>query len=88
MINIVSSSEIHLHLYLWISGLENWKKQPLEMFSKKCVFENFAKLTEKHLCPSPTRIFYRQFYEILENTFLQDTSGQLLLIMKLDGQKF
>ena len=42
------------------------------MFNKKSVLEHFAKLTEKHLCPSPTRIFYCQFYEIFENTFLTE----------------
>ena len=39
------------------------------MFSKKGVLENFAKLTEKNLCPSPTLVFYWQFYEIFQNTF-------------------
>ena len=42
------------------------------MFSKKGVLENFAKLTEKDLCPSPTRVFYCQFYEIFENTFFTE----------------
>ena len=38
--------------------VKNWKKQPPEVFSKKSVLENFAKLTEKDLCPSLTLIFY------------------------------
>ena len=42
------------------------------MFSKKGVLENFAKLTEKQLCQSPARVFYCQFYEIFENTFLTE----------------
>ena len=42
------------------------------MFSKKGVLENFAKLTEKDLCPSPTLVFYWQFYEIFENTFFTE----------------
>ena len=42
------------------------------MFSKKGVLENFAKLTEKHLCPSPTQVFYCQFYEIFEITFFTE----------------
>ena len=47
------------------------------MFSKKGVLENFeknkrAKLTENDLCPSPTLVFYRQFYEIFENTFFTE----------------
>ena len=48
--------------------VKNWKKQPPEVFSKKSVLENFAKLTEKDLCPSLTLIFYWQFYELFENT--------------------
>ena len=42
------------------------------MFSKKGVLENFLKLTEKDLSPSLTRVFYRQFYEIFENTFFTE----------------
>ena len=42
------------------------------MFSKKSVLEHFAKLTEKDLCPSPTLVFYWQFYEIFENTFFTE----------------
>ena len=42
------------------------------MFSKKSVLENFAKLTEKDLCPSPTLVFYWQFYEIFENNFFTE----------------
>ena len=42
------------------------------MFSKKDVLENFEKLTEKDLCPSPTLVFYWQFYEIFENTFFTE----------------
>ena len=52
--------------------VKNWKKQPPEVFSKKSVLENFAKLTEKDLCPSPTLVFYWQFYEIFENTFFTE----------------
>ena len=42
------------------------------MLSKKRVLENFAKLTEKDLCPSPTLVFCWQFYEIFENTFFTE----------------
>ena len=42
------------------------------MFSKKRVLENFAKLTGKDLCPSPTMVFYWQFYEIFQNTFFTE----------------
>ena len=58
------------------------------MFNKKGILENFAKSTGKQLCPSPTQVFSSQFYEVLEDTFLQNTSGQLLLMNRLDGQKF
>ena len=49
------------------------------MFNKKGVLlntffiENFTKLTGKHLRPSPTQVFYCQFFEIFENTFLNRT---------------
>ena len=58
------------------------------MFSKKGVLENFANLRKKDLFPIPARVFYCQFYEIFENTFLQNTTGRLLLMKKLDGQNF
>ena len=58
------------------------------MFSKKGVLENFAKLTEKDLCPSATRVFYCQFYEISENTFSTEYSRATAFDEDLDGQKF
>ena len=42
------------------------------MFSKKGVLKNLAKLTKKDLCPSPTLVFYCQFYEIFENNFFTE----------------
>ena len=48
------------------------EKATTEVFSKKGVLENFAKLTEKDLCPSPTLVFYWQFYEIFEKTFFTE----------------
>ena len=57
------------------------------MFSKKGVFKIFAKLIEKHL-RSPARVIYSQFYEIFENSFFTEHSGGLLLIKRIDGQKF
>ena len=60
MSKIVSNSDIHLHHCL----CESWgfkicfKKQTPKVFSKKGVLENFGKLTEKELCPSPTLAFY------------------------------
>ena len=41
------------------------------MFNKKNV-ENFAKLTGKHFCSSPTQVSSCQFYEIFENTFFTE----------------
>ena len=73
MSKIVSNSEIHLHHCLWgLQGHQNWKKQPPEMFSRNGVLKNFAKLTKRDPCPSPTRVFYSHFYEIFENTFFTE----------------
>ena len=42
----------YLLLTLWIEVVVQNQKQPLEVFSKKGVLENFSKFTEKHLCLS------------------------------------
>ena len=74
-------------------------KSPLnffENFSKRCFMKsdalgNSAKLTGKHLCQSllfnkvaglKKRLWHR-FAKISDNTFLQNTSGQLLLYTRL-----
>ena len=80
--------EIFENTFLQNIFYKNWKKQAPEVFSKKGDFEFFAKLAEKHLFPSPTQVCYCQLYEIFENTFLQNTSGRLLLMKRLDSQKF
>ena len=73
MSKIVIDSEIHLHHCLCKPrGFKIGRSNQRKCSVKKGVLENFAKLTEKHLCPSPTRVFYCQFYEIFENTFLQN----------------
>ena len=57
---------------------------------KKGILRNFTKFTGKHLCQSQiffnfikketlAQAFSLEFYEISNNTFFQDTSGQLLL---------
>ena len=71
MSKIVSNSEIHLHHCLCeSSGFKIGKSN-----HRRCsvsVLGNFAKLTEKNLCPSPTLVFYWQFYEIFENAFFTE----------------
>ena len=70
---IVSKSEIHLHLCLNESrGFKIRRNNHQGCSIKKSFIENSAKLTENHLRPSSTRVFYCQFYEIFENTFLTE----------------
>ena len=38
--------------FQWLSGELNMKKQPPEVFCKKIVFKNFAKVPGKNLCRS------------------------------------
>ena len=55
------------------------QKQPPEVFCKKVVFRNFAKLTKKHLCRS---LFFNKLQascEISKNTFFTEHSGWLIL---------
>ena len=73
MSNIVSNSESHLHHCLCESrGFKIGKSNQRRCSVKKGVLENFGKLTEKDLCPSPTLAFYWQFNEIFENTFFTE----------------
>ena len=92
MYKIVINSEIHLHQCLFESrgfksGISSaqWKRGA--QWKRKKILENFARLTGKYLCPSPTQVFPCQLYQVFENNFLQDTSRQLLLMNTLDGQK-
>ena len=72
---VSNSEEIRLHHCLCeSSGYKTGRSNHQRVFSRKGILENFAKLTEKDLCPSPTRIFYRQFYKIFENTFFTKTT--------------
>ena len=88
MSRIVSDSEIHLHHCVCESrGFKIGRSNHQRCSVKKGVLENFEKLTEKHLCPSPTRVFYCLFYEIFENIFIQNTSERLLLMTRLDDKK-
>ena len=69
-----------------------FQKQSPDIFCKKGVLRNFAKFTGKHLYQSLqpkacnfikketlAQMFSCEFWEISKNTFLQNTSGQLLL---------
>ena len=68
----VSNSEIHLHHCLCESRGFEIGKSDHRRCSVKSALENFEKLTEKNLCPSPTLVFYWQFYQIFENTFFTE----------------
>ena len=57
------------------------------MFNEKIVLETIAKLTGKHLCPSPTQVPSCQFYGIFENTFFTEHFLQFPLMNSLDAQK-
>ena len=73
---VSNSEEICLHHCLCeSSGYKTGKSNHQRVFSKKGILENFEKLTEKDLRPSSTRIFYRQFYKIFENTFFTKTTS-------------
>ena len=72
MKKIVTNSEIHLHHCLCESRGFTCEKQSPKVFNKKGVPENFAGLAGKNLCPSPTKVFFCQFYEIFENTFFTE----------------
>ena len=57
------------------------QKQPPEVFYKKGVLWNFTRFTGKHLCQSLAQVFFCEFCGISKNTFLQNTSGRLLLFI-------
>ena len=63
------------------------QKQPSEGFLKKGVMRNFGKFTRKWLCRTNealAQVFSCEFCKICKNTFshfLQNTTGQLLLII-------
>ena len=52
---------------------------------KKAILKNFAKFTEKHLRQG---LFFNKVAEHMWTTFLQNTSGRLLLKVKLDSSCF
>ena len=92
MTKIVTNSEIDLQH--WPCESRGFKIGSHQRGSIKKVFlKNFSKLSGKHLCPSlffnnflkktPLQAFCCQFCKISENT-----SGCLLLMNRLDGQKF
>ena len=60
-------------------------------YLRKGVLRNFTKFTGKHLSGSLAQVFSCEFCKISKNTFLQNTSGRLLLLffeMSLPGGKF
>ena len=67
-----------------VKSFANKRKQPLEVFYKKCVRKNFAKFTGKYLCQS---LFFNKvailnpvnFAKFIRTPFSQNTSVRLLL---------
>ena len=64
------------------------QKEPAEVFYKKAVLKNSAIFTGKHLCWSTCNFIKNELHrrcspvniaDILRTTFLQNTSGRLLL---------
>ena len=61
IVKIVTFSEIHLyHCLCEVRGFKIVRRscRKKEEFNKKGVLKNFEKLTEKHLCLSPTQVFF------------------------------
>ena len=85
MSKIVSNSEIHLHHWLCESsgfkiGRSNHRRCSIKRYSLKfCGLDRKAPVSE-----SDTGFLLSVF----KNTFLRNSSGRLLLIKWLDGQKF
>ena len=52
-------------------------------FFKKGVMRNFAEFTRKHLYQNPFVVFSCEFREICKNTFLQNSTRRLLLIIAI-----
>ena len=82
--NLLAVGVSYWNLFIWCCG----QKQPPEMLCKKRVLRNSAKFTEKHLWHSlffnkvaglRLRYFPVIFAKLLRRTFLQNTSGLLLL---------
>ena len=82
--NLLAVGVSYWNLFIWCCG----QKEPPEVLCKKGVLRNSAKFTEKHLCQSlffnkvaglRLRYFPVNFAKLLRRTFLQNTSGLLLL---------
>ena len=56
------------------------QKQPPEGFFKKGVMRNFAEFTRKHLYRNPFWCFLVNFPKFARTPFLQNSTGQLLLV--------
>ena len=57
------------------------QKQPPEGFFKKVVMRNVAEFTRKDMYQDPFLVFSCYFCKIYKNTFLQKSTGRLLLII-------
>ena len=57
------------------------QKQQSEGFFKKGVMKNFAEFTRKHLYSNPFFVFSCEFCKICKDTFLQNSTGQLPIII-------
>ena len=78
------------------------QKRSSEVFSEKTCSQKFHKIRRKHLCQSLffktslqlckketlVQVFSCEFCEIFKNTFLQNTSGRLLLIGVFGSSKY
>ena len=57
------------------------QKQPSKGFFKKSVMRNFAEFTRKQLYYNPFLLFLVNFAKFARTPFLQNSTGQLLLII-------
>ena len=72
-------------IFWWTPVTSCLRKQPPEVFYKKCVHRNFVKFTGKPASLLKKRLWHRcfpvNFTNFLGTTFLQNTSGLLLLCL-------
>ena len=69
-------------------GALNFTKLTGKQLCPSFFFNNIAGLRPATLLKkTPTKVFSCQFYEFLKTLCLQNTSGRLLLMNRLDGQK-
>ena len=89
MSKIVSNSEIHLHHCLCESRGFKIGRSNHRRCSVKKVFLKILQNCQKRTCVRVRHWFSTDsFTKFLRTLFLQNTSGRLLLMKRLDGQKF